>query len=619
MEAPHLKWNWFYEPTSQVLFCTSSDDEWQKYVPASTRSNRRYTFSTNVTRFDLNLPHFQRATIHWDRHHLYFDGAAPTSTGSLPPPASLRDFINRWADGWPLQDSFFPPEPHLLTQALHSGSGVLVTDGSYKPLVSRELGAAAWQFECSLTGAVCCGEVQTSGQPHEVNPYRSELQGIHTGLLGILAFCQFHDISQGSFKVGCDCESGYKLAAKRGLVVPVGIKHSDLIRAIRMVVSKLKDRSITVEFFHIDGHQDDYVEFDDLDRPSQINVLMDTAAKARIDRMAAGPITHPPDRIQFEGWSCHVQGIKMTSDATRSILRVIHAGPMIDYLSSERRNRMSAEAFPLVDWMAVGDAMSKSPPLFRMWASKHNSRYCGVGHMQHIWGFWDHDRCPCCQQPDETTTHLLLCPHAGMTLTWQIEVDTVKEWLEQVDTHEDIITCLSDALTARDTDHSFLLDCPQSCLEAAWEQEEIGWQNFVEGKLSKTWRDMQEVHYASIGSQRTASAWATGLVTRLLEAVHNMWLYRNAVDHEHDQQGLKRKEAQELAQAIVDEFDLGTENLSRRDHHYIRRGRDSVNALSASDKQAWLRGIRLARESQTSTPADLQRQREFMVGYFAAG
>jgi hypothetical protein len=44
-----------------------------------------------------------------------------------------------------------------------SGTAIMVSDGSYKPLLLTEIGAAAWILECSQTGAVCFGECSTSG------------------------------------------------------------------------------------------------------------------------------------------------------------------------------------------------------------------------------------------------------------------------------------------------------------------------------------------------------------------------------------------------------------------------------------------------------------------------
>ena len=180
---------------------------------------------------------------------------------------------------------------------------------------------------------------------------------------------------------------------------------------------------------------------------------------------------------------------------------------MISYLSDPKRNCMSVAAFDLIDWSAVWESLLGFAPLFCMWASKHVSRYCAVGHMQIRWGFWDHDCCPCCHLPDETTTHLLLCQHPGMKLTWSIQVDTLKDWMEEVDTHPNIIEWFIAMLMTRDSSDSFAANSSNFCQDVALAQDKIGWQNLVEGKLSMLWRDLQDEHYSSIGSRQLQPVW----------------------------------------------------------------------------------------------------------------
>ena len=263
----------------------------------------------------------------------------------------------------------------------------------------------------------------------------------------MLAFCSFHQIREGSLLVGCDCDGAFKQASKRALNISIQTKHANIIWAIRVMVSKFKELSISVKFFHLEGHQDDFLPFEELDCPAQLNVLMDRAAKAKIDILAQGIIHPTPPGIQFEGWTCTIDGVKATTDPLDAIMRAIHKGPMISYLLDPKRNRMSVAAFDLIDWSVVWESLLGFAPLFRMWASKHVSRYCAVGHMQIRWGFWDHDHCPCCHLPNEMTTHLLLCQHPGMKLTWSIQVDTLKDWMEEVDTHPNIIECFITMLT----------------------------------------------------------------------------------------------------------------------------------------------------------------------------
>ena len=143
-----------------------------------------------------------------------------------------------------------------------------------------------------------------------------------------------------------------------------------------------------------------------------------------------------------------------------------------------------------------------------------------------------------------------------------------------------------------------------------------GWQNFTEGKLSKWWRQLQALYYWDRASRWSATCWAMGLVTRLLEMVHDVWKYRNSILHEHDEQGLTWQAVAELKTVIEAKFAQGIANLARCDQHFIWRGLDNILSLLASDKQAWLHGIQLARESHKAIPMGIWSQWELMENYF---
>lgn len=133
------------------------------------------------------------------------------------------------------------------------------------------------------------------------------------------------------------------------------------------------------------------------------------------------------------------------------------------------------------------------------------------------------------------------------------------------------------------------------------------------GRMATGWRDLQEEHYRSIGSQRSARAWTETVVKHLLEISHSQWVSRNQVVHERDRDGLKVKEGAQLEMNIDAQFSLGIEDLHPRDHHYILRGRESVIQMGAQDRLTWLHGITLARQTQSAHLAsELQGMRDFM-------
>jgi hypothetical protein len=140
------------------------------------------------------------------------------------------------------------------------------------PDLSLELGTAAWKVEDPVSGQAMWGTTQTSGSAHDVNSYRSELQGIHAILLAVTTVCLFFHITEGEITIGCDNLAGVQRSNADWLKINQTTKHADLIQAIRRLNEKLP---ILVRFVHIDGHQDHTTAVQDLPRLAQLNVEMD--------------------------------------------------------------------------------------------------------------------------------------------------------------------------------------------------------------------------------------------------------------------------------------------------------------------------------------------------------
>jgi hypothetical protein len=104
--------------------------------------------------------------------------------------------------------------------------------------------------------------------------------------------------------------------------------------------------------------------------------MMDTQAKAQVDRIFAQQIPPSPMMIKFEGWSCWIDDIKSTTDPMELLLWRIHLGIMSDWLAYPNHLRMTTAGFDLVDWQAVQSSLQGFTEMFRVWASKHMSQFC---------------------------------------------------------------------------------------------------------------------------------------------------------------------------------------------------------------------------------------------------
>lgn len=203
--------------------------------------------------------------------------------------------------------------------------------------------------------------------------------------------------------------------------------------------------------------------------------------------------------------------------------------------SPHEQGRLHKKAFWKIDWDAMEDSMNEFPQLFQCWVTKHVSHFCATGKMQLI------------EEPVKTATHLLICPHEGMQDNWD-DFDKNASSHQRVHHQNCVATRVGRFLRAQW--HVQISD-------AAREQDEIGWQNFMERKFSSKWLlDIQERHCRNVGSRRTARGWAQNLVSLLLEMVHGQWLFGNGMVHKRDAQGILIAEGVELAAAITEQFDL---------------------------------------------------------------
>jgi hypothetical protein len=124
------------------------------------------------------------------------------------------------------------------------------------------------------------------------------------------------------------------------------------------------------------------MHYDHLNRMSQLNVLMDGAAKAYL----AGQTPHPPTKdqqqkcIAGESWSLWISGKKIARDLKSTIYQHIH-----DRTKAKkwwiRKERFTENTIDMINWTSTGRAMKSSKLNRRQWITKHTSGICGVDTM----------------------------------------------------------------------------------------------------------------------------------------------------------------------------------------------------------------------------------------------
>ena len=68
--------------------------------------------------------------------------------------------------------------------------------------------------------------------------------------------------------------------------------------------------------------------------------------------------------------------------------------------------------------------------------------------------------------------------------------------------------------------------------EMAISVDAIGWRRFMEGMVSEKILEIQKLAVVEERSRLTLLKWGSGLVIKLLEVTHGLWLYRNVQVHD---------------------------------------------------------------------------------------
>lgn len=116
---------------------------------------------------------------------------------------------------------------------------------------------------------------------------------------------------------------------------------------------------------------------------------------------------------------------------------------------------------------ATGKAADSFPSLCCPWAAKHTSGWCAVSCHMLQWKKWDPSTCPCCHQSEETARHIDICPDTRIQEKWEEELDGSEAWLEEHETHPDVIQCIMQTLRARMPTSQFSANVTNVTLQAA--------------------------------------------------------------------------------------------------------------------------------------------------------
>ena len=329
----------------------------------------------------------------------------PTDIPILPP-TTLAEAVAALnpRDCWAVHGLKSKDEGKSVAELIRTGKAIQVSDGSGGDdqttsafiLTSRKKKAATPVHPVS-------GGNFTPGHPDDQHSYRGELAGAMGGVVTIQLLCDMYSIKEGSIEIGLDGEEAMKSIF--ALEDPrVDAPCYDLILDIRRKIDQLP---IKVTGRHIKGHQDDIAHRSTLDRWANLNIDMDTKAKALLAKAISKGIQKPNTPFGNESLFVTFRGEKLSRIDMNQLYTDIYGGRTKQYWID--RHNIPCELIDSIDWEAQDKAYKREPHGKHRWLIKHLCGQCAVGRVMLRRKHQSHDRCPRCDAPDESVTHVLRC------------------------------------------------------------------------------------------------------------------------------------------------------------------------------------------------------------------
>ena len=259
-----------------------------------------------------------------------------------------------------------------------------------------------------------------------------------------------------------------------------------------------------------------------------------------------------------------------------------------------------AEQFDEVDWKHVSYTLTDCVPrLFQVWACKQTMNIAGTNaFLSHQDGRDKH--CPCCTVAIETTGHILFCQEEGRVEAFDLSAKALKNWMVASHTDPDLIYCIMEYVLDRGETlmEDIVRELPHRYRRIGHSQDTIGWRRFLEGMISKQFAPLQQQYLTTQGSRLSIEAWASGLVTRLLEITHGQWLYRNYTVHDGIAGTAATARKEEIQKEIERQQELGDEGLLTEDMFLAEVNLEDMEASSGAQQEYWLLAIKAARKAK---------------------
>lgn len=567
VNTPPSRWRWVHRPElNQVAYIMNEITHIFDYNGTSqTRSGEKYIYTHSITSTVSGTP--ITPTINTDATGTQIISIQSRSPNLIPlEQTKSESFWNTLRIGggeWMWENIQFddPDDTSVewIVRAMETNKSLWVTDGSHFSQRGPYVSGSAWVVSDVVTGkTMTCSFVEHSP---DASSYRAESLGLYSIHAFVGALHDHFQLGPSSVEICCDNDAALKEAQGRKSRISAGKRCADVFRGIRQITRNIT--TVNWNYTWVKAHMDDVLDWAELTHAQKLNVMCDELAKAAANQaIEMNPMVHSPSTPQLlphENIAVYVDTFKQTTDPAAAIRYSCGRTQARRFLTSEMG--WSHHQFEAVDWDNLNGCLQSKPEGFRTWLAKQHSNFCATGLQMKRWFNAEDSSCPCCGSPDERADHLCKCKNEDRKkLLSDCTTDLVRWMSIGENTHPDIIQWVENYIMSQVTPPSIFDHPPPPSIAAlVTEQRDIGWRNFMEGRISKQFFRIQFCHLIHARARITAEAWTRTFISKILHITHSQWIFRNFMLHGKTH-GLLRLKEREAVLIHIEELMLSDRN-----------------------------------------------------------
>ena len=608
----NMIWKYSFDPNTRMAF-RKTEDKWLNYQCVDLTRSRGIFELTSTS--DSPPIGSQRLSVYDTIGTIIYSSGTCTSYAiSSPRPYLETD------DWWKtaiaqettgiqdlLENTAFLCSKSQARSILRNNDIVIVSDGSFYPV--ERIATAAYAMETfSSQFQFAKGYCRVTGDDRAISPYRAELGGLHFVVNVLRVLCKAVNVKKKKFKIYCDCEAAITMLHKHPDSISLTTKHHDILWDINAMLQSLP---FQITFQWVKGHQ------------SHANIQRNQLAKMndRVDELAKSfaqfciKVPSEQDSVRYgtQYWSVTYNGMKIINNIGKTLTHQIHKLELLKHLK-EKYELLDSE-IDCIDWDSIEVAMKGLNLNEQLWVTKHVSHFNGLGVKMAQCNLWESPKCPRCQRDDETHAHLISCTHISCQNEMCDGLIRMSNTLSTWDTDPRLHVLFIKKLRQP---RSLMLDlipdgCSVDLIQAAKEQDLLGYDRFIEGRLTSSWRNIQQSYYNvnHPDTFRNGKRWAAVVIRNILRYCRQHWLVRNKfVDEKkinHNQEVLKYR----VLDKLEDEFAKGVNGIPIDERFLFDIDLEQLKKLSLAAQRDWLDHIYTARhffgERSTRERTNMQR------------